>query len=138
MIKEKIKPTETFSFSPVQYDDVVKKIKNLDASKSSQQSDIPTKIRKYNSNYFGRYFHENINFCLVNSCLPSDLKIADVTPAYKKTQKIPKITIDLSVFYLISPKYTNAVYMIKWKYILKMFCLLINVAFAKDLVLNTV
>ena len=88
MIKEKIKPIEKFSFFPVQYDDVLRKIRNLDPSKSSQQTDIPTKILNYNSEYFAGYFHENINFCFENSCLPSDLKFADVTPAYKKKSKI--------------------------------------------------
>ena len=90
MIKEKIKPIEKFSFFPVQYDDVLRKIRNLDPSKCSQQTDIPTKILKYNSDHFAGYFHENINFCFENSCLPSDLKFADVTPAYKKKSKNSK------------------------------------------------
>ena len=87
MIKEKIKPIEKFSFFPVQYDDVLRKIRNLDPSKSSQQTDIPTKILNYNSEYFAGYFHKNINFCFENSCVPSDFKFADVTPAYKKKSK---------------------------------------------------
>ena len=90
MIKEKIKPMKKFSFFPVQYDDVLRKIRNLDPSKSSQQTDIPTKILNYNSEYFAGYFHENINICFENSCLPSDLKFADVTPAYKKKSKNSK------------------------------------------------
>ena len=90
MIKEKIKPIEKFSFFSVQYDDVLRKIRNLDPSKSSQLTDIQTKILNYNSEYFAGYFHENINFCFENSCLPSDLKFADVTPAYKKKSKNSK------------------------------------------------
>ena len=90
MIKKKIKSIEKFSFFPVQYDDVLRKIRNLDPSKSSQQTDIPIKILNYNSEYFAGYFHENINFCFENSCLPSDLKFADVTPAYKKKSKNSK------------------------------------------------
>ena len=35
MIKENIKLIEKFSFFPVQYDDVLRKIRNLDTSKSS-------------------------------------------------------------------------------------------------------
>ena len=33
-------------FSPVNYDDVLKKVKTRDTAKASQQSDVPTKILK--------------------------------------------------------------------------------------------
>ena len=52
-----------------------------------QQNDIPTKILKEDSQLFERYFHENMNFCIENSAFPSDLKVADVTPAFKKKSK---------------------------------------------------
>ena len=35
-------------------------------------------------------FHENINYCIDHSNLPSELKSADVTPAYKKKSKNSK------------------------------------------------
>ena len=56
----------------------------------SQQSDIPNKILKQNSDYFAEYFHRNINQCFSKSILPSDLKLADVTPVYKNTSKNSK------------------------------------------------
>ena len=71
----------------------MKKVNTLYAAKASQQSDIPTKILKQNSDYFAEYFYENINQCISKSVLPSDLKLADVTPVYKKSRKTPKITI---------------------------------------------
>ena len=111
MIKEKIKPIEKFSFFPVQYDDVLRKIRNLDPSKSSQQTDIPTKILSYNSEYFAGYFHENINFCFENSCLPSDLKFADLTPAYKKKSKNSKDNYrPVSILSNISKVYERCIY----------------------------
>ena len=39
---------------------------------------------------FARYFHKNINFCVENSIFPSDLKVADVTLAFKKKSKTSK------------------------------------------------
>ena len=48
----------------MQYEDVLRKIKSLNAPKGSQQSDIPTKILIENCEYFACYFHENINYCL--------------------------------------------------------------------------
>ena len=84
-----------FSFCLVQYDDILKKIRNLDTAKASKQTDIPTKILKHDSEYFAEYFYDNINYCIENSNFPSDLKSADVTPAYKKSQKPLKIITDL-------------------------------------------
>ena len=42
---------KAFSFAPVTYNDVLKK-NTLDTVKASQQSDIPTRILKQNSDYF--------------------------------------------------------------------------------------
>ena len=39
---------------------------------------------------FARYFHRNINFCIENSIFPSYVKVADVTPAFKKKSKPSK------------------------------------------------
>ena len=72
----------------------MKNIKNLDTAKSSQESDISTKILKVNYEFFAQYFYENINYCICHSILPSNLKSADVTPVYKNIQKTPKKTID--------------------------------------------
>ena len=93
MIKNKRKTDQCFFFGPVTYDDVLKKTNNLDTAKASQQSDIPTKILKQNSDYFAGYFCGNINHCISKSMLPPDLQLADVTPVYKINQKILKIII---------------------------------------------
>ena len=64
MIKNKRKTGQCFSFGPVTYVDVLKKNNNLDTAKTFQQSDIPTKIVKQNSDYFAGYFCGNINQCI--------------------------------------------------------------------------
>ena len=56
MIKNKKKNDQSFSVGPVTYDDVFKKVNTLDTAKASQQSDIPTKILRQNSDYFAEYF----------------------------------------------------------------------------------
>ena len=48
MIKNKKKNDQYFSFGPVTYDGVLKKVKTLNTAKASQQSDIPTKNLKQN------------------------------------------------------------------------------------------
>ena len=60
---------------------------NLDTAKTSQQSDVPTKILKRNSEYFAGYFCGNINQCISKSMFPPDLKLADMTPVYKNKSK---------------------------------------------------
>ena len=88
MIKSKRKTDQCFSFGPVTYDDILKKTNNLDTAKVSQQSDIRTKILKQNSDYFAGYFCGKFNQCISKSMFPQDLKLADVTPVYKKKKKI--------------------------------------------------
>ena len=44
MMKSKLYPQRKFSFTSMQYEDVVRKIKSLNVSKASQKNDIPTKI----------------------------------------------------------------------------------------------
>ena len=88
MIKNKRKADQCFPFGPVTYENILKKTNNLDTAKASQQSDVPTKILKQNSDYFARYFCGNINLlCISKSMFPPDLKLADVTPVYKNKSK---------------------------------------------------
>ena len=68
----------------------MKTVNTLDTAKASQQSDLPTEILKQNSDFFAEYFYENINQCISKSIFPSDLKLADVTPVYKKKLKNAK------------------------------------------------
>ena len=111
MIKNKKKNDQSFSFGPVTYDDVLKKVNTLDTAKASQQSDIPTKILKQNSDYFAEYFYENINQCISKSIFPSDLKLADVTPVYKKKSKNSKDNYrPVSILSNISKIYERCIY----------------------------
>ena len=83
MINNKRKADQCFSFGPVTYEDISKKTNNLDTAKASQQSDVPTKILKQNSDYFAGYFCGNISQCISKSMFPPDLKLTDVAPVYK-------------------------------------------------------
>ena len=109
MIKNKNKTQ--FSFTVVEYDDILKKVKKLNTSKATQQSNIPTKILKENDEFFARFFHENFNLCIDVDIFPSDLKIADVTPAYKKKSKYSKDNYrPVSILSNISEIYERCIY----------------------------
>ena len=58
MINSKFEPESKFSFTTVQYEDVLRKTTNLNVSKASQQSDIPIKVLIDNGEYFSLYFHK--------------------------------------------------------------------------------
>ena len=81
---------QNFTFNYISYEEALNEIRTLQTATTIQQNDIPTKILKKNSEIFVRYFHKNINFCIENSIFPSDLKVADVTPAFKKKSKTSK------------------------------------------------
>ena len=111
MIKSKRKIDQCFSFGPVTYDDILKKINNLDTAKASQQSDIPTKILKQNSDYFAEYSCGNINQWILKSVFPPDLKLADVTSVYKKNSKNLKDNYrSVSILSNISEIYERCLY----------------------------
>ena len=90
VIKSRKKEEQTFTFNYVSYEEVLNEIRKLETATMTQQNDIPTKIIKENSEVFARYFHETINFCIENLIFPSDLKVATVTPAFKKKSKTSK------------------------------------------------
>ena len=111
MTKSKIDKQLKFSFTTVQHEDILKKIKSSKVSKASQQSDIPTRILIDNSEYFASYFHENISYCLGESLLfPHDLKLADVTPAYKKKSRSSKDYRPVNILSNISKIYERCIY----------------------------
>ena len=93
-IKGKNNPCRNISFSSVNYDDILKKTKNLDTAQASQESDILTNILKANYDFFAQCFCENINYFVCHSILPTYLKSAGVTLVLKKIRKTPKKTID--------------------------------------------
>ena len=83
----------------------------MNTSKASQQSDIPTKILRENDEFFAKFFHENFNLCIDVDIFPSDLKIADVTPAYKEKSKYSKDNYrPVSILSNISKIYERCIY----------------------------
>ena len=54
----------TFSFEPITADDMSQQIKYLDINKSTQETDIPTKLVKCFDNFIVDYLQENFNSCL--------------------------------------------------------------------------
>ena len=71
-------------FSNVEKREILNEIVNLDASKSCQDTDVPTKIIKESADIFADFFHPAINTTINKKEFPSLLKLADVIPVFKK------------------------------------------------------
>ena len=81
---KKISKNNIFSFQKVSYEDIIKEIQNLDASKACQDTDVPTKIIKNNSDIFGDFIYQNFNEAIDTDIFPNVLKNANVSPVFKK------------------------------------------------------
>ena len=83
-IKRKTKSGPVFTFNHITKEDVIKEIKNLDASKASREDDIPTKIIKENSDIFSNFIYQSFNNMIHVCIFPTSLKLANMTTVYKK------------------------------------------------------
>ena len=79
-----------FSFNYILKSDIKKKILNLDVSKASQDSDIPTKIIKMNADVFAKVLSNVSNRSLKVGEIPPGMILANVTPVYKKGSRYDK------------------------------------------------
>ena len=66
----------------------------LGASKPCQDTDIPTKTFKENSDIFTDFVHLSINVSINNGNFTSFLKFANVNPVFKKGSKTQKVITD--------------------------------------------
>ena len=89
-IKDKCNSDLNFNFSFVEYDEIMKEINNLKTNKATQNTDIPTKLIKGNSDIFADFIFENLNDCIAKSLFPLSLKNAIKTPVHKKGTKTSK------------------------------------------------
>ena len=111
MIKSKNIVSETFSFNNITYENILNKLNSLNIAKSSQLTDIPTKVLKNNPQFFANYLSKNINHCIDHSEFPSDLKQAEVVPVYKKKSKNSKDNYrPVSILSNISKIYERCMY----------------------------
>ena len=79
-----------FSFKNVQKEEILNELNNQNINKATQNTDIPTKIIKENSDIFGDFIFSNFNCCINTSSYPSLLKRAYITPVHKKDSKSEK------------------------------------------------
>ena len=70
--------------------EIEKEILNLGSSKACQDSDIPTKIIKSNSDIFTDVLYSEFSKSLETSAFPPSMKLTNVTPVHQKGNRSEK------------------------------------------------
>ena len=85
MIISQINPNKRFYFCPVPHNEILKQIKGLDTERSNTVKRYPDQIVKSKTPISFQFSSIKMSTnCIKNSKFPSDLKLANVTPCYKK------------------------------------------------------
>ena len=90
LIKSKLENQKLFSFQPISKFDMEKDIQNIDLNKATTKNTIPPKILKVSSNTFAESLRNLFNECLITGNFPDNLKLADITPVFKKKDTLNK------------------------------------------------
>ena len=84
LIQRKVANDSTFSFNKASLSDIEKELRSLNPNKAYTFKNIPSKILKESREYCSDILQKLFNKTLSNKEFPDELKLADVTPIYKK------------------------------------------------------
>ena len=107
-LTESISITEKFNFSSVSCDDMKCIVNDLDISKATVYSSIPTKVFKQNFDICSDVITNMYNNSTIAATFPSNMKYADVSPLHKKDDYSNKKITDQSAYCSLCLKYLNA------------------------------
>ena len=88
-IKSSVETTQFFDFNFVSSDDISKIINSMDPTKTTSGA-IPIKIVKLANKQIYKDLVNGINKCITQNKYRNELKIADITPIFKKENPIDK------------------------------------------------
>ena len=100
-IRKTYESNKKFSFQQVTKEHLQQVILSIDGSKATLVGDIPADMLKVTLDIHLSPITKIINLSFENECFLDDLKLAEVSPIFKKNDDLDKETIDLSVFYLM-------------------------------------
>ena len=83
-IKNSLRVTTLFLFNEVSLADIEEELSNLNTIKSSRFKNIPAKILKISRNSCSETLKALFNKTVLTGNFPNELKLADVTPVFKK------------------------------------------------------
>ena len=129
---------KSFSFQPVSKEEIEKEILALQDGKAVRQSDIPTKIVKMNVDIFSELLYFEVYETIEFSTFPFCMKLADVTPVYKKGNRSVKDNYRPVSILPNLQKFSKGVCINKCHLILITFSQNVNVDLEKIITLSTV
>ena len=95
LIQRKVANDSTFSFNEASLSDIEKELRLLNPNKAYTFKNIPPKILKESRECCSDILQKLFNKTLSNKEFPDELKLADVTPIYKKDDPNKSKTTDL-------------------------------------------
>ena len=90
LIKNKITNGNNFKFEPVPLSDIELEIRFLIPKKATTHKNIPSKMLKSSSEVTVNVLHRLFNETITKGVFPDNLKLADVTPVFKKDDPFDK------------------------------------------------
>ena len=81
---------QTFNFRYVSVREVKKELMNQSSKKVTRKGDIPGKMLKDSLSVYNKELTTIINNCLKDGLFPNELKLADVSPVFKKDDNLTK------------------------------------------------
>ena len=126
-----------FYFSRIDKKTVLNEIKKLKLSKAVQDSDIPVKILKENSDFFAEYIYLQFNEAVDSSKFADFLSMQTLQQVLSKVYEIKQITTGLFVFCLSFQKFLKRLFAGSSQITLIIFYQNFNVVLEKDTTHNT-
>jgi len=117
-IKEKMSHKSCFSFQEISANEMESQLLQLNPSKSSQKSDVPTNLIRENSDIFSSVLCNIFNSSIEKCIFPDSLKCADVTPVFKKGSRNEKTNFrPVSILPTLSKSFEKILYTQIYNYI---------------------
>ena len=89
-INETVEQHVSFSLQLTERNSIIQEILSLDGSKASPMDAIPAKIIKENCDIFSYKLLNDFNLSVTSGIYPNNLKLADITPAFKEGDRFNK------------------------------------------------
>ena len=90
-MKDQYGSNNTFTFSHVTMNDVLKELRSINIRKTTGCDLIPGKLIKEGAEFLCKPIHSLINKCIDTCTFPNALKLADVVPIFKKNDMLNKM-----------------------------------------------
>ena len=91
LINDKIVNQDKFSFKPISKLDIEKEVQLINPKKASTSDSLPRKILKVSSEVSADTLHNLFNDIFKTGNFPDNLKVADITPAFKNKNPLHKV-----------------------------------------------